>query len=485
MGAPANTPDPPQTSWPERLAPWQLLVVALLIAELCTMVVTVGCSLAFRGEIAIDYLITGAIACGLVATLIIFLVFRWTQRLARARERIEATEHERDALQAQLLRSHKLEAVGQLAGGVAHDFNNLLGGILGNVYYLQSGPPDAMEREELDEVLGDIQAAAERGAKLATQLLAFARREPGEVARVSAADVIDTMMRLHRRIFDRSIRIATQAPGELQVMANRAQLEQVLMNLCINARDAMPEGGRLTMSARALAIADAATVPDGDYVEFEVADTGCGMDPETVQRAFEPFYTTGGPGDGSGLGMSVAYGIVRGHGGSFELDSTPGEGSSVRFVLPAAPAPELDPSPQPEPVADRRDGPLQVLLVDDEPLVLKATTRLLDNAGFAVTAAPSGEDALEHARRDACAIDLVVLDLVMPGMDGEATFRALRDAGVDSPVLLVSGYDSGQRVERCLAAGAGAFLHKPLHPEELVRVLHRLHQGRAEPTPRG
>mgnify|MGYP002632310342 CR=1 FL=1 len=415
-----------------------------------------------------DLSITGAVTCAVVASLIVAMVLRWTHRLAEARARLEATREERDALREQLLRSQKLEAVGQLAGGVAHDFNNLLGGILSNAHYLQSSSCGADVR---DEVLDDIRTAVDRGATLCGQLLAFSRHRPSEYSRVSIAEAVATTVRLHRRTFDPSIRIEIHAPAGLYVQASRAELEQVLMNLCLNARDAMKDGGQLTITARSIAPEG----EDGARVEVEVSDTGRGMDARTVERAFEPFYTTAGPGEGTGLGLSVAYGIVHSHGGTLALDSAPGQGCRVRFVLPAAPPGEdeaaepASPPPLPEGAKETR-----VLVVDDEPLVLRATQRLLSAAGFRVTAAPGGEHALAEVRDHGASIDVVVLDLVMPGMDGEATYRALRAAGLTAPVLLVSGFDGGQRLERCLAAGAESFLSKPVEPDDLLRELDRL-----------
>jgi two-component system cell cycle sensor histidine kinase/response regulator CckA len=462
---PAPPPEP-ALSWSEGLKPWQVLALALVIGELLTALIVMGFSLLFHGEIATDYLITGAVTCAVVATLIVALVLRWTRQLAEARARLEATRQERDALQEQLLRSQKLEAVGQLAGGVAHDFNNILGGILSNVHYLQTRGP-GLEAEPLEEVLSDIRTGVDRGARLCGNLLAFSRHLPSEVARVSVAEVVDTTVRLHRRTFDRSIRIETRVPAELHVQASRAEIEQVLMNLCLNARDAMPAGGELTISARA--------IDEGRTVELEVRDTGHGMDATTRERAFEPFYTTSRPGEGSGLGLSVAYGIVRAHGGTLELDSAPDAGCRMRILLPSAPAAQGQAPAEASAPGDRPDGRgLHVLLIDDEPLALRATSRFLKSVGFRVTAVPCGDDALARVRDREAAIDLVVLDMVMPGMDGEQTLRAMRGAGLTAPVLLVSGFDGGRRVERCLEDGAEGFLAKPVDPSTLVRELERL-----------
>lgn len=375
-------------------------------------------------------------------------------------------EEDLGRLEKQLLRAQKMEAIGRLASGVAHDFNNILGGILSNVHYLQTRGP-GLEAEPLEEVLSDIRTGVDRGARLCGNLLAFSRHLPSEVARVSVAEVVDTTVRLHRRTFDRSIRIETRVPAELHVQASRAEIEQVLMNLCLNARDAMPAGGELTISARA--------IDEGRTVELEVRDTGHGMDATTRERAFEPFYTTSRPGEGSGLGLSVAYGIVRAHGGTLELDSAPDAGCRMRILLPSAPAAQGQAPAEASAPGDRPDGRgLHVLLIDDEPLALRATSRFLKSVGFRVTAVPCGDDALARVRDREAAIDLVVLDMVMPGMDGEQTLRAMRGAGLTAPVLLVSGFDGGRRVERCLEDGAEGFLAKPVDPSTLVRELERL-----------
>jgi len=464
-------------SWFDRLSPLHVLLLALVVGEALTALIVVGFSLVFRGEIAADYLIIGAATCLVVASLTVTVVQRLGRRLSRTQTQLTATQNERDVLQHQLLQAQKLEAIGELAGGIAHDFNNLLGGMLSNVAYLQELEPERLGHAELAEVLADLQQAGQRGASLTNQLLTFARRAPSETTSVPITEVVEAVLRLHRRTFDKSIVIATDLEPGLHVRGDPGQLQQVLMNLCLNARDAMPTGGSLTIRARAVPGPDG-----GDAVEIQVADAGAGMDAETARRAFEPFFTRKESGAGSGLGLAVVYGIVTGHGGTIDLHTEPGEGTRFTIAVPAAAAPPRGAGPV---HADRpADRGGRVLLVDDEPAVRRATERLLTRRGYRVTGVEGGADALCACAAEPDGFDLVLLDLAMPEMDGEQTFTAMRAAGNTAPVILISGYDGGQRIERVLAAGAAAFLAKPFDPEAFDAAIQAaIHAAADRATP--
>ncbi len=452
----------------EKLPSWAVLVISLLIAEALTALIVIGFSLLFRGEIAADYMITGAVTCLVVASLIVHVVQEFNERLRRARTFIEQAEQERTSLQRQLFEAQKLEAIGQLAGGVAHDFNNLLGGVLGNIAYLQEQNLATTPIDETAEVLRDIRDAAEHGATLSKQLLTFARRDPGEVGAVQAREIVDSVLRMQRRTFDPAIRLTTNVADGLAVLGNRGQLEQVLMNLCINARDELNAGGDIRIEGRAVDVRDHATLADGRYVQLSVADNGGGMDEETRQRVFEPFFTRKGPGGGTGLGLAVVYGIVSSHGGTVDVRSSPGEGAVFTLLLPMALG-EEQPAPRPSPATASTAG--SVLLVDDEPHFRRATARLLEQRGFVVEAVGAGQEAVRWFAENPRSCDVVLLDVVMPEMDGEQVFAALRALRPNLPVVMMSGYDGGHRVGRVLEAGAAGWVRKPFEPDDLVRAL--------------
>jgi CheY-like chemotaxis protein len=295
---------------------------------------------------------------------------------------------------------------------------------------------------------------------------------------VAASTIVEAVLRLQRRTFDKSITVRTDISPDLWVLGNASRLEQVIMNLCLNARDAMPEGGDLSVRARPAQVAGHALVDDGDYVEIQVSDTGSGMDAEAAERAFEPFFTRKGPGGGSGLGLAVVYGIVQSHRGFVELRTAQGEGSTFVVTLPSA-----------EPLAradafearPRAEGAgVEVLLVDDEDGFRRATKRQLIQRGYRVQSARNGEEAVGIAKADPRRFSVVMLDLVMPGLDGEQTYAALRAAGLEAPVLLMSGYEGGHRVQRILDGGAAAFLRKPFTPgvmDDALRNLRATHRA--------
>ncbi|MCA9670256.1 MAG: response regulator [Myxococcales bacterium] len=385
-----------------------------------------------------------------------------------------------DPVEEQLLQSRKMEALGRLAGGVAHDFNNLLGALLGNVNYLQAQPPTT---EELAECLADMEAATRRGMELTMQLLGFARGGSSDIKPIDVREVIEQTMRLLERTFDRAISVRSHIDDGLCVLADRSQLQQVLMNVCINARDAMPGGGELSLSAALTTIREdsntAAFLSDGNYVRLRVGDSGCGMDSATVERAFDPFFTTKPRGEGTGLGLATVYGIVSDHGGHVELESELLVGTTVTIYLPA-----LDPSIRPEPPqpsqheTDRIGG--VVLVIDDEEPVRRSTQRLLKRFGFEVLCADDGAQGLAIFEAHRELIDLVLLDVIMPEMAGDEVYERLREIDPEQPVVLMTGYAPGEQSRRLVNQSGLDVLKKPFDADQL-RAAVTAHIRRHDP----
>ena len=380
-------------------------------------------------------------------------------------------------LEEQLRQAQKMDAVGRLAGGIAHDFNNLLTAIKGTaaLMLLDLAPGDPMRQDA--EAIGE---AVDRAAGLARQLLAFGR---GHVVRRETVDlnrVVADTGRMLRRLIPAEIEISLLLAEELApVSSDGGQLEQVLVNLVLNARDAMPGGGTViveTMNVEVDAWPSgwATGLAPGSYVMLVVHDTGTGIDARTQERIFEPFFTTKEVGRGTGLGLAIVYGIVQQSGGAIRVFSRPGAGTTFRILFPRAGVPPRPRSGLPAP-AEFGGWSGTVLVVDDEPAVRRTTRRLLERAGFSVLDASNGEEALRCALGHEGAIDLVVTDVVMPLMGGPelATHLARERPGI--PVLFVSGYSEENAFPDGPAAD-GAFLHKPFTPEGLIAAVGRLLQ---------
>jgi PAS domain S-box-containing protein len=380
---------------------------------------------------------------------------------------ISADVTERKALEAQLLHSQRMEAVGRLAGGIAHDFNNLLTAIRGYADFLREGLGEGTPlRRDAEE----ISRAGERASALVRQLLAFSR---GQVLRPEVVDVgeivrqIETML---RRLIGEDVELVIDLDGALaSVSADAGQLEQTVINLAVNAREAMPDGGTLTIRTRNvfLDVADARRLDlrPGTYVRLSAEDTGVGMDERTRLRAFEPFFTT--KPQGTGLGLSTVYGIVTQSGGNVEADSRPGEGSVLSVYLPAVSAQVREPAAGP-PSAGIERGSETVLLVEDEDVVRNLARRVLHDSGYRVIEAGSGEEALRLAGEHADRIDLLLTDVVMPGMNGRELADRLAEIRPGTRVVFMSGYTEDVIVKRGVS-GRRAFLAKPFTPPMLAR----------------
>ena len=374
-------------------------------------------------------------------------------------------------LENQLRQAHKMEAVGQLAAGVAHDFNNLLTAILGN---LALAAADA-SMEGPRAWLHDAEKAGARAAELTQQLLSFTRQA---VLRLEPTDLgasIQEVVGLLRRAIDPRINVVVQVPPDLwPVQADPGQMIQVLMNLCLNARDAMPGGGEIVLSAGNVPVeAEYARLHldarPGDFVRLSVADNGPGIAPEIRQRIFEPFFTTKGPGKGTGLGLAIVYGIVRQHQGWISCESQVGEGTRFDIYLPrhaihAVPARAATPTQVPPGQGET------ILLVDDEPLIRNLGRVILQRSGYRVLLAEDGQQAVEIYAREPDSIHLVLLDLSMPRLSGKDTLRQLRLIRPEVRAVLSSGY-SPEQVEMTRDEGTLGFVTKPYHPQELARAV--------------
>ncbi len=386
---------------------------------------------------------------------------------------------ERRGLEDQLRQSQKMEAVGKLAGGVAHDFNNLLTVIVGYADAMRSGAPEgSAPRQYAQHVL----EAANRASGLTRQLLAYSRQQMLAPRVLELTGVVERMAGMLRRLIGEDVRLVVRnASGPCWVLVDDSQIEQVLLNLAVNARDAMPAGGTLSITT-SVGVVDAERArqlegaPEGACVLLSVQDTGSGMTPEVQARAFDPFFTTKGLGEGTGLGLSTVYGIVRQSGGGVWIESAAGAGTTIRICLPRleAPVPEHA-APGRAPVPTRT---ATVLVVEDETAVRELVQRTLERAGYRVVAASDGVAAIETAERHPTSIDLVVTDVVMPRMGGRELAARLLATRPDLRFLFVSGYAEDAREPRDLSGAEHAFLAKPFMPDQLVERVGELVQAR-------
>jgi len=412
-----------------------------------------------------------------------------TDELARAnaalQREIDARRDTETALERtanQLLHSQRLEAVGHLAGGVAHDFNNLLTLILNFTELARDVlPVDSPALPDLDESMH----AARRAAALTHQLLAFSRRQIREVRVFDLGETVAGMHSMLRRLVGEAIRVRVDVDLDaepLRVSADIGQIEQVVVNLAVNARDAMTNGGTMSIRVHATSVdaafaAQHAGLRPGRYVMLSVADTGCGMDRATQDRIFEPFFTTKGPGKGTGLGLSTVYGIVQMSQGAVLVDSEIGVGTTFQVLLPASEA-EVEvvlPRPPQPPVA--RPGALLVVEGDDG--VRAVVTRILGSANYEVRAVRSPDEALTLARDPAVSFDALVTDVIMPGMNGRQLAEIVQAVRPDTPVLYMSGYTDDVVLQSGVLPTDSAFVHKPLDATVLLVRVRELIDRRA------
>ena len=402
----------------------------------------------------------------------------------------QETERERKSLEEQLHQAQKMESIGQLAGGVAHDFNNILQAIVGYADLLLDRLP---ERDKTREFAENIVHSAERASSLTRQLLAFSRRQVLEMEDLDLNEVVDGLFKMLKRMIGEDIEVEIPQGRRLGIVhADRGQMEQVLLNLCVNARDAMPEGGALTIETENVAMDSKyceahAWASPGRYVLLSVTDTGCGMDAETQAHIFEPFFTTKEMGKGTGLGLATVYGIVRQHQGMIQVYSEVGKGTTFKVYLPSL---ERAASPVETKAVTRSEGGTETILVaEDDETLRKLAVRIFEGAGYTVLPAVNGSEALDVFNTHAAGIDLVLLDVVMPKMGGKAVYDVLRQQHPGLRFLFSSGYStSAIHTDFALKAGID-LIQKPYAPDALLRkvreVLHRTDEGPAsESDPR-
>ncbi len=383
----------------------------------------------------------------------------------------DITEQRR--MERHYLRAQRMESLGTLASGIAHDLNNVLTPILMTLGLLETQVVGA----EGQELLDTVRTSAERGADLVKQVLGFARGVEGARSAVDPGQMVTEVSKIIRETFPKKVELTVSLDPDLpSVIGDATQIQQILLNLCLNARDALPEGGHLEIRAQPLSIdsSTAGTLPDarsGDYVEIAVRDDGTGMSKEIQERAFEPFFTTKEVGEGTGLGLSTAAAIVRSHDGFLTLESSEGVGTTVRVHLPVGEAPAGPAAKKAVWSTGLRGAGEVILVVDDESAIRKVTRRILELHGYRVVTASHGAEALSLYQLRGQEIDLVLTDMTMPVMDGMALVRTLRRAGSTVPIVAVSGREgtAAQFGDR----DAVRFLPKPYTPDQLLTILRQ------------
>jgi signal transduction histidine kinase/CheY-like chemotaxis protein len=382
--------------------------------------------------------------------------------------------------QDQLRSSQKLEAMGRLAGGVAHDFNNLLTAITG---YNALAMKELREQPELLAYLQEVKGAADRAADLTRQLLAFSRRQVVQAKLVDVNKIVENISKLLTRVIGEDIELITNLAAETGIIkADPLQVDQVIMNLAVNARDAMPNGGRLAIETACAAIsedeAQALNVPAGEYVLLSVKDTGSGMDTETKSHLFEPFFTTKVLGKGTGLGLAIVYGIVAQSGGLIRVESEPGMGTTFRIYFPrCGETPEEDAAQSPAAGLAAPTG-LTILLVEDEATVRKLVGTMLTRRGFSVLEAATPAEAIRIAGDSTKEIEVLLSDVLMPDMRGPELAEKIRELRPNIGVIFMSGYSDRTFMDPAVIQDAG-YLQKPFTSEGLIsKIRDALEAGR-------
>lgn len=401
-------------------------------------------------------------------------------------------EARRETLEYELRQSQKMEAVGTLAGGVAHEFNNILAAVMG---YSELALARNADGEDCSEELTKVINSSTRARNLVRQLLTFSRRENSGHQPLALARVVESHVNMIRQTIPRMIDIKVDQGGDLKmVMGSAEQLEQVLMNLVANAADAMPEGGRLTIATRNVTVSREVCSMCGEefsgrFVRLSVTDTGHGMEPETLDQVFTPFFTTKEVGQGTGLGMPMVMGLISGHHGHATCTSEPGRGTGFHVYLPALESgragelSDAEPAPAPPPADEGRwTGSETLLLVDDEPALRDIGRRFLAPAGYRVLEAASGEEALDIRADRGEEIDLVILDISMPGMGGRRCLVELLRSDPELKVLIASGYARNGSLEEVAVLGAAGFIAKPFSRDRMLETVRRELDREREPA---
>lgn len=382
---------------------------------------------------------------------------------------------EREKLEHQLRQAQKMEAVGRLAGGIAHDFNNILQGMFGFIEFAQNGLDPADKRFRYIE---EVRKGAERAATLIKQLLAFSRHQVMDLKNLDIGQLVDDLLKIIRRTIGENIELVftNNAVGAVASI-DQGQFEQVLMNLCINARDAMPQGGKLDISTSLVQIdeeyiATHSWADPGRYLQLSVRDNGEGIDAAIIARVFDPFYTTKEVGKGSGLGLATVYGIVKQHNGIIDIDSKPGEGTTVDIYLPFQDLEAVAPGAEPEGLVT--DGSETILVAEDEDMVLRMVQHVLSKAGYEVLTAVDGEEACTLFQERAADISLALLDVVMPKMSGQKVSEKIKELKPEVKVLFTSGYTVDEIHSDFILEEGLDLIQKPYAPNSLLRKIREI-----------
>ena len=375
----------------------------------------------------------------------------------------------RHELEEQLLRAQKMEALAALSGGIAHDFNNILHCILG---YTEWALLKRYESSPDYEPLKQIVSMVKKGKYLAGQLLAFGRKMDAQLEVLNFNQILKNVEKILHRTIPRMIDIELQLDDNLKnVAADAGQCEQILMNLCINAKDSMPDGGKLTMKTENFCLNGGPEsvhidLPPGDYIRLTIADTGHGISEDTLTHIYEPFFTTKEKGKGTGLGLSMVYAIIKNYDGAIECSSNPGAGTTFRIYLPPAVAvADFVQNGSQQQLSNISRGHEVVLIVDDETDIINISQKILQESGYTVITARSGEEGIAKYLQNQ--VDLVLLDVSMPGIGGVKCLRHIMSLSSEAKVIIISGYLLSGQIEEAMTLGAKAFLTKPYSFEEL------------------
>ena len=401
-----------------------------------------------------------------------------TVELIAANQALRTEMDEREALEEQLRQAQKMESMGTLAGGIAHDFNNILNIIQG---YSTLIAAQAGESTDIGESVKVINDAIKRGAGVVQQLLTMARKTEANLEPTDLNGVVSSLVALVKGTFPKNIAVHLElASGLPMIMADPNQINQALLNLCVNARDAMPNGGRLTLRT---AFADAGVLDDGnaeakEAVAIEISDSGSGIEETVRERIFEPFFTTKDADKGTGLGLSVVYGIVKNHRGTVAVTSAPGDGSTFRIVLPVGNEQSAHQTESHTNGTEKPSAPSAIaLVVEDEEAMLHLLRNLLAERGYRVLTAVDGEEATARYRRNGDDIDVVLLDLDLPKISGAEVLRKIRAKNPGARVVVTSGYLEPELKAALAREGVSRFVHKPYVPQEVIAALEDLPEG--------
>ena len=396
------------------------------------------------------------------------------------------SENERKRLQEQLLQAQKMEAVGTLAGGIAHDFNNSLQGILGYTQIL------IFEKHKEDpdlKLLKQIEKAAQRSSELTKQLLTFSRKMESQLRPLDLNQEVRQLEQLLERTIPKMIGIETQLGNDLKIInGDPVQIEQMIMNLCINARDAMPDGGKLAFECGNTVLDEDyckmhVGVSPGKFVRLRISDTGKGMDRQTLNHIFEPFFTTKGTGEGTGLGLAMVYGIVKNHGGHITCESMPDKGTTFRVYFPVIEETGAQQPEQHREMTQTPHGNETILLVDDEDYLRDLGKRMLTKFGYTVVTAPDGETAVQVYREQGKQISLVILDLIMPGIGGRNCLDQILNEDPSATVIIASGYSLDESAKKEIESKAKGFVSKPFELNQMINIVRKTLDEKTPPIP--